>query len=510
MNPPEVKGRVMAEAPEGCRIDIPGPFCLTIFGASGDLTRRRIIPAVYRLQRLGLLPEGFCVLGAARTGMDDRAFRELMREAVRAAAAEGFTDADWTGFAERLHYMQIDYDVTGTYRRLKRRLPALEKRHATGGNRIFYIATPPAVYETIIENLGRAGLSRSEVGYTHIVVEKPFGHDLESARRLNAGLGRYFEERQIYRMDHYLAKENVQNILIFRFANSIFEPLWNSRYIDHVQITVSETDGVGHRAGYYERAGVLRDMFQNHLLQLLALTAMEPPSVFEAERVRDERVKVFRSIRPLPLERLEEHLVIGQYGRGRINGLDVVGYREEPGVSPESLTPTFAALRLYIDNWRWHGVPFYLRSGKRLSAQKAEISIHFRPVPHLMFAEEMEERIEPNTLMLRVQPDEGIRLVIQTKNPGSRICLTPVLMDFSYRKALMMDAYERVLLDCMQGDQMLFVRADGVEESWALLTPILERLASVRPGVPNYEAGSTGPPEADALLQRDGRAWMPL
>jgi glucose-6-phosphate 1-dehydrogenase len=322
----------------------------------------------------------------------------------------------------------------------------------------------------------------------------------------------FFKERDIFRIDHFLAKETVQNIMMFRFANSIFEPLWNNKYIDHVQITASETLGVEHRAGYYDEAGVIRDMFPNHLFQLLAITAMEPPPLFESEMVRDEKVKIFRSIRPIPLDRLDEYVVIGQYGSGKVNGEDVVGYREESGVSPKSTTPTFAAMKVLIDNWRWRGVPIYLRSGKRLSSRKTEIAIFFKPVPHLMFEELIKEPIMPNILVLRVQPEEGISLSLQTKLPGSKVCLSPVSMDFSYPVDIQMDAYEWVLLDCMRGDQMLFVREDGVELTWSLLTPVIERLecTGVAERFPDYTAGSSGPSEAALLIERDGRAWRQL
>jgi glucose-6-phosphate 1-dehydrogenase len=349
-------------------------------------------------------------------------------------------------------------------------------------------------------------------GFTHIVVEKPIGWDLDSARRLNTVLSASFQEKQIFRMDHYLAKETVQNILMFRFANSIFEPLWNRRYIDHVQITVAEALGVEHRGGYYDKAGVIRDMFQNHIFQLLALTAMEPPALFEAERVRDEKVKVFRSVRPFPLDRLKDVLVLGQYGKGRPGDKEAVGYREEPGIPGDSITPTYAALKVFIDNWRWNGVPFYLRSGKRLRKKMSEISIHYKEVPHLMFSHAMTEDIEPNTLVLRIQPDEGINLNFQTKTPGSRVCLNPVAMDFGYEKIFSLTAYERILLDCMRGDQMLFVREDGVEQTWSLLTPVIERIEkeTVVSYFPNYEAGSAGPDEAELLLKKDGREWRPI
>jgi glucose-6-phosphate 1-dehydrogenase len=356
------------------------------------------------------------------------------------------------------------------------------------------------------------GLSQEDKGYTHIVIEKPFGRDLDSARRLNNVLKKYFEERQIFRIDHYIAMETVQNMLMFRFANSIFEPLWDRRYIDHVQITVSETLGIDYRVGYYEESGVIRDMFQSHILQLLALTAMEPPVAFEADRVRDEKVKVFRSIRPFMLDRLDEYVVIGQYGKGATNGKEVAAYREEKGVSQKSIVPTFAAMKVFIDSWRWNGVPFYLRSGKRLSSKKTEISIHFKSVPHMMFAKVMEESIEPNILVFRLQPDEGISLSFQTKRTGSRICLEPVFMDFVYQKGVLMSAYGWVLLDCMRGDQILFLRQEGVELTWSLLTPVIEKLESFTEvgKFPNYEAGSSGPDEARRLIERDGRSWRPL
>jgi glucose-6-phosphate 1-dehydrogenase len=412
-----------------------------------------------------------------------------------------------------LYYATIDYGDPSTYRALKARLLDPEKKHHTVGNRIFVLAVPPTVFETVIANLGEAGLSREEGCYSHVVIEKPIGRDLASAERLNALLRKYFEEKQIYRMDHYLAKETVQNILMFRFANAIFEPLWNRRYIDHIEITVAESIGVEHRAGYYEQAGVIRDMFQNHILQLLALTAMEPPSRFMADRVHDEKVKVFRSIRPFMLDRLDETVVLGQYGRGTIEGREVVAYREEEGVSPDSTTPTYAAMKVYIDNWRWQGVPFYLRSGKRLAVRKAEIEIHFRPVPHLMFSHTLrQEDINANTLVLRIQPNEGIGLNLQAKRPWSRVCLDTVLMDLPYRNVLMLEDYARVSFDSMEGDQMLFARGDAVKVSWELLTPLIEALErqTRKDAFPNYAAGSAGPAQAAELLRRDRRVWRPL
>ncbi len=496
-----------------CEVEIPAPCCIVIFGASGDLAKKKLMPALYRLFKNKLIPEEFFVLGAARTEMDDGRFRESMQGAVQKELPGEFDHSLWPEFSERLYYASLDYTVPESFvGSLKKRLPPLEKKYLTRGNRIFYLAVPPEVFEPVIFNLDRAGMSREGNGYTRIVIEKPFGWDLDSAKKLNSVLGRCFDEEQIFRIDHYLAKETVQSILMFRFANSIFEPLWNRRYIDHVQITVAESLGIEQRAGYYERAGIVRDMFQNHMLQLLALTAMEPPVAFEADRVRDEKVKVLQSIRPFPLERLGEYVAIGQYGSGLIDGRTVAGYREEAGVAGASATPTFAAMRMMIDNWRWNGVPFYLRSGKRLSSRRTEISIHFKQTPHLMFAKDIPGPIDPNVLVLRVQPDEGIGLIFQTKKPGSRICLNPASMDFSYEADIQLDAYEWVLLECMTGDHMLFLRQDGVEMTWSLLTPVIEKLESATGPrqFPNYAAGAAGPREAALLIERDGRRWRPL
>ncbi len=508
-----MKTEPVYRTPGPCSIKRPGPCGLVIFGASGDLTKRKILPSLYRLQRNRLLPEKFFILGTGRTEMSTDQFREEVLSAVKNAFPKDFDESTWKELVKRLDYCPIEYTVQETYAQsLKERLLQLEKKHKTEGNRIFYLAIPPTLYENVISNLGTTGLSREEGGYTHAVIEKPFGRDLDSARRLNRIVKNSFDEKQVYRIDHFLALETVQNLLMLRFANSIFEPLWNRRYIDHIQITASETLGVEQRAGYYEEAGVIRDMFQNHMFQLLALTAMEPPVSFGAEPVRDERAKVFNSIKPFPIDRLSDSVAIGQYGRGKIDQIPVVGYREEKGVSEKSVTPTFAAVKVLIDNWRWNGVPFYLRSGKRLPSRKTEISVHFRPVPHLMFSNTLNEPIEPNLFVLRVHPDEGMNLVLQTKNPGSEVCLHPISMDFRYSRDMLMDAYEWVLLNCMHDDQLLFVREDGVEQTWSLLTPVIERLESTTPPdqFPNYSAGSSGPEQADLLIKRDGREWMPL
>ena len=496
-----------------CAVEIQGPCGLVIFGASGDLTKRKIIPSLYRLQKNRLLSEHFFVLGTSRTEMSTDCFRGEMLSAVTNTFSKDFDESAWNELIDKIYYYPIDYAVQETYAKsLKEQLLQLEKKHQTGGNRIFYLAIPPTLYESVILNLGATDFSQEEKGYTHVVIEKPFGRDLDSARRLNRIVMNSFQEKQVYRIDHYLALETVQNILMLRFANSIFEPLWNRGYIDHVQITASETLGIEQRAGYYEEAGALRDMFQNHMFQLLALTAMEPPVTFGAEPVRDEKVKVFNSIKPFPLDRLNDYVAIGQYGKGGINKNPVPGYREEEGVSEKSITPTFAAMKVLIDNWRWNGIPFYLRSGKRLLKQKTEISIHFKPVPHLMFSNTLNEPIEPNILVLRVHPNEGMSLILQTKNPGSEVCLNPISMDFSYQRDVLMDAYEWVLLNCMHDDQLLFVREDGVDQTWSLLTPVIDRLESTTPIdiFPNYAAGSSGPEEANLLIERDGRAWRPL
>ncbi len=499
-----------------CDIKIPTPACIVIFGAFGDLTRRKLMPSLYRLHKQKLLPDKFFVFGADRVEISQEQYFQTMRDAVKIGAPNDHDDAAWADFASRLYYISFDFNDPESYgTHLKETLLPLEKKHGTAGNRVFYLAIPPTVFETVFVNLDGAGLSDiQENGYPYVVIEKPFGRDLESARRLNRVLGACFEERQTFRIDHYIAKETVQNMLMFRFANSIFEPLWNRSFINHVQITVAETLGVEHRAAYYEEAGVIRDMFQSHIFQLLAVTAMEPPVAFEADAVTDEKLKVLRSIKPFPLDRINDFVVLGQYGKGNIDNQPVVSYRDEPGISPASTTPTYAAMKVLVDNWRWNGVPFYLRSGKRLKSRKSEIAIHFKAVPHLMFAGVMQDLIDPNTLVFRVQPDEGIGLTFQTKKPGSRVCLNPepVSMDFSYGSTGVLDAYEWVLLDCMLGDRMLFLTEEGVEQTWALLTPLLERLETpgAIQGFPNYAAGSEGPREAEELIQKSDRRWMPL
>ncbi len=496
--------------PEGCIVDESlDPCTIVIVGASGDLTARKLVPALFNLYVNEGLPNPFLVLGCSRTEMRDDEFRTKMKGSLETAG--GLDQAKWKAFAKSLYYRTINYEDLSSFTGLAAALRELDKKHKTRGNRIFDLAIPPSLYGTVTQMIGRAGLSieREEGnGWSRIVVEKPFGRDLKTAVELDEALHEHFQEHQIFRIDHYLAKETVQNVLMLRFANSIFEPIWNRNYIDHVEITAAESLGVEHRAGYYEQAGVLRDMFQNHMMQLLALTAMEPPSLFEADYVRDEKVKVFRSLRPFPVENLNEYLVLGQYGPGTIDGKRVAAYRDEPGVNSNSLTPTFATMKVFIGNWRWKGVPFYLTSGKRLARKVTEINIQFKEVPHSMFRPVLGEHISANRLTLGIYPEEEIALTFQTKYPGAKVCLRSVTMDFLYHQNYsgpVLEAYEKVLIDCIQGDQTLFWRQDAVERSWSFLTPILEQCETCgdrgKMLLP-YASGSWGPEAAEALRER--------
>ncbi len=492
----------------------PEPCTVVIFGATGDLTHRKLVPALYNLQRERLLPPGFSVIGAARRDWSDDYFRQTLLNDAREHSRSPIQDDVWASFAEGISYVRVPFDDAEAYKTLAARLDEVDEQRGTSGNRLYYLATPPESYVTIIQQLGAAGLAHpKDGGWVRIIVEKPFGRDLDSARALDAEVHRVFDEAQVYRIDHYLGKETVQNILVFRFANGIFEPLWNRAYIDHVQITVAESVGVEGRGGYYEQAGALRDMVQNHLMQLLTLTAMEPPVSYQADAVRDEKVKVLRAIRPMTKDELNAGTVRGQYGPGTLAGTHVPGYREEEGVPPESQTATYAALRFYIENWRWAGVPFFLRTGKRLPKRVSEIAIRFRHVPHMLFDGGPLSDIEPNVLAMKIQPDEGISLRFDSKVPGQSNQIRPVTMDFRYNSSFGVEspeAYERLLLDALLGDSTLFTRSDEVQASWALITPIQENWDNTPPPqFPNYEAGSWGPAAADDLLGT-GRKWRRL
>ncbi len=504
---------------EGIRLRrTPEPCVMVIFGASGDLTQRKLIPALWYLARERFLPPGFSVLGCAKSPYNDDQFRQKMRGALAKFSRSGVGgDSLVESFVRGLFYLSADFSSLPAYAELVKRLDDLDRERGTCGNRLFYLATPPSFFPVIVQQLGAAGLAKTkEPGktWTRIIIEKPFGRDLKSARELNSSVTGVFKEEQIHRIDHYLGKETVQNLLVFRFANGIFEPVWNQRYIDHVQITVAETLGVENRGAYYEEAGLLRDMVQNHMMQLLSLVAMEPPATFDARSVHDEKGKVIRAIRPVAPDTVNEVAVRGQYLEGWIGGQKVAAYRSEPGVSPSSSTETYAALKLYIDDWRWAGVPFYLRSGKRLTKTASEITIQFRRVPHVLFRGAIQETIEPNVLALRIQPNEGISLKFGAKLPAPTLQIRPVKMDFRYAESFGAEpptAYETLLLDCMLGDQTLFNREDSVELSWELLTPILDRWQlDGSKGVSSYEAGSWGPAEAEALLERDSRRWQRL
>ena len=495
-------------APAGTRCLLearPLPCLIVIFGASGDLTARKLFPALFRLYQNGGLPERFVILGAARTPLTDDAFRDRMRQAL---LAEGELGAGaWAELAGHVFYQPVRYDEPGDYLKLGARITELEAAGQTGGRRIFHLAVPPGVYEQAADNLGRAGLAGADAdgAWTRIVVEKPFGHDLISARRLDFVLRRYFAESQIFRIDHYLAKETIQNILLFRFANAVFEPVWNRNYIDYVSIISAESLGVEHRAGYYDQAGVLRDMFQNHMMQLLSLAAMEPPAHFTAHCVRDEKAKVFSSLRSFDTAGEFRDLVLGQYTAGSQGGLAMPGYREEPGVLAASLTPTFAMIRTYLDSWRWQGVPFYLCSGKRLAGKLTRIVVAFKEVPHAVFGNVLGEHITANRLVMETYPGQAIDMTFQVKGQGARLCLRPAKLSFFFPQGPdepQFDSYEKVLLDCMLGDQMLFLRQDAVELSWGFLTPILgmcEACGDLARHVTEYAAGTWGPRAAQDL-----------
>jgi glucose-6-phosphate 1-dehydrogenase len=496
----------------------PHACVVTIFGASGDLTKRKLIPALYNLALEKRLPERFSVVGYARSEMSDDAFRERMREAVGEFSRTGLQDAEvWRQFASTLYYVRGGYEDDEGYRRLKEVIDGFDDGSRVLPARVFYLAMPPEIYGRVVQRISKAGLAPRESDgepRSRVIIEKPFGVDLQSARELNRSVHEALDENQVYRIDHYLGKETVQNIMVFRFANAVFEPICNRRYVDHVQITAAESVGIENRGGYYEEAGVVRDMFQNHLLQLLCLTAMEPPVGFNADAVRDEKGKLLRSVRPVSPEEVANVAVRGQYGHGRAGGKDLVSYREEPGVDKHSNTVTYAAIKLLIDNWRWEGVPFYLRSGKRLAKRVTEVAIEFKRPPMLLFKACDVEDINPNVLVMRIQPDEGISLTFEVKPPGPDLCVAPLSLDFSYEQSFgtgSPEAYETLLEDCIEGDSTLFTRHDWVEAAWSLMDPIIQVWHLSKPkNFPNYEAGAWGPREAGDFMKRDGRRWRRL
>jgi glucose-6-phosphate 1-dehydrogenase len=492
-----------------------GPCTMVIFGASGDLTKRKLMPALYNLAKEHLLPDSFAIVGVATSQLDTDAFRERLDREARGYVVGEVDASVWTWLLSRVTYLQGDFRDAGTYQSLAGKLAQVDGERQTGGNFVIYLATPPRFFGEIVRRVAEAGLVKNEADrYRRIVIEKPFGTDLSSALALNRELRDCVDEEQIYRIDHYLGKETVQNILVFRFANGIFEPIWNRRYIDHVQITVAEVLGVEERGAYYEKAGALRDMFPNHLFQLLALTGMEPPISFGADAVRDEKAKLLHAVKPMTSEEVLTWAVRGQYDEGVATEGRLAAYRAEPKVAEDSRTETYAAVKLLIDNWRWAGVPFYLRSGKRLARRQTEIAIHFKCAPSVLFRETPVSHLECNLMVIHIQPQEGISVRFGAKVPGPSLQVGNVDMDFSYGDyfgATPSTGYETLLYDCMNGDATLFQRADSVEAGWRVVMPILDVWNAIPPrSFPNYAAGSSGPVEADELLARDGRAWRGL
>ncbi len=492
----------------------PGEPCvMVIFGASGDLTRRKLIPALHNLAGNDLLPEEFAVVGIARSAKSTEEFRRDMDDNIEEFATGGVNREAWGSLSRRFYYLSGNVNDGGTYEELRNMRQQIDSDHGTSGNYFYYLATAPSLFSDIISHLGRSNLLREENGrWRRVVVEKPFGRDLESARALNRQIGEILGERQIYRIDHYLGKETVQNILIFRFANGIFDPIWNRRYVDNVQITVAEELGVGKRGAFYEGAGALRDMVPNHIFQLVTLVSMEPPISFDADAVRDEQVKILRAIQPMTPEEVLSCTVRGQYGEGAINGKKVPGYRQEENVAPDSSTETYVALKLSIDNWRWAGVPFFLRTGKRLPRRITEIAIEFKRAPFVLFRQTRVEELMPNRLSIRIQPNEGISLGFSAKVPGPLVKLGTVDMDFEYRDyfgTTPSTGYERLLYDCMMGDATLFQRADMVEAGWSVVSPILDVWSALPPrDFPNYPAGTWGPGDDETMMKKEGRRWL--
>ncbi len=509
-------GVTLASVVDTTRSLKPEPCTLVIFGGSGDLARRKLVPAVYNLLLDKVLPSNFAVLGLGRKTFSDEDFREICRKGIEEHSRRELDRGAWESFERHLFFQSGAIDEPSTFEQIRARLEKIEADLGVPNNRIFYLAIPPDSFAQACEGLKAAGLVRPPNGrtFSRVIVEKPIGHDLESAKQINAVIGNVFAESQIFRIDHYLGKETVQNLMVIRFANSIFEPIWNHKYIDHVQITVSEAEGVGTRAAYYEGSGALRDMVQNHILQLLCLVAMEPPYSLEPDVVRNARIDVLRCLKPIAGQDVERFMVRGQYTHGKVKSEDVPGYRRETGVAPDSTTETYVALKLFLENWRWSGVPFYLRTGKAMTKRASEVAVQFREIPQILFNANPAAPQAPNVLALRIQPEEGLSLRIISKVPGSKAQTNPVEMNFTYGEAFggqSPEAYERLLLDVMAGDASLFMRRDAVEASWAWITPILEgwRESGVR-WLPEYRAGSWGPVEADRLIETDGRMWRKL
>lgn len=494
------------------------PCTLVIFGATGDLTSRKLAPAIYNLGREGMLPANFACVGFARRDKSNEAFRDELKTAINSySRVKPIEESFWKNFQEQIFYHKSEFDEDAGYEELAKLLKQLDARHATRGNRVFYLSVQPKYFPIIIEKLSKFGLiydpHKTTDKWSRVIIEKPFGHDSESAEALQTDISKYLDESQTYRIDHYLGKETVQNLLVFRFANAIFESIWNYKHIDQVQITVAEDIGIGSRGNFFEEEGLLRDVVQNHMMQLLSLVAMEPPVSLSAGAIRDEKVKVLQSIRPLTQTDFEQTVVRGQYGPGFINGQSVIGYREEQNVNPKSNVETYLALRLFIDNWRWAGVPFYLRAGKRLPKRGTEIAVIFKDAPGVLFKQHGRKN-DPNVLAMRIQPDEGIAMKINCKVPGPSSPIQPVKMDFrygSYFGESPPEAYERLIWDCILGDSTLFARADEVEQSWKILTPLLQYWAkNPSKDFPNYPSGSWGPKAADEMIEKDGRSWRIL
>jgi len=493
----------------------PPPCTLVIFGAAGDLTKRLLVPALYNLRRAKLLPEEFALIGVARNDKSSETFRRDLGASVREFGTGEVAPADWQWLAERIRYLQGEFDDPTTYEKLSRLLVETSKKHGTGGNCLFYLATPPQAFATIVRRLGEAGLVREEKGqFRRVIIEKPFGADLRSAQALNRDILGVLAESQIYRIDHYLGKETVQNIMVFRFANGIFEPLWNRDHIDHVQITVAETVGVERRGKFYDATGALRDMVPNHLFQLLTLTAMEPPSCFGAEAVRSEKAKVLEAAHHFGAYDARHNVVRAQYGAGTVEGKSVDVYRRAPNVASDSTTETYVALKIMIDSWRWAGVPFYLRTGKALTKRRTEIAVQFKQAPFALFRDTPVEQLTPNDMILHIQPQEGVTLRFDAKIPGPHVRMGGVEMKFNYEDYFNLSpntGYETLIYDCMIGDATLFQRADNIEAGWRVVQPVLDAWTEARAAeLPTYTAGSAGPSEADALLARDGRRWRAL